>query len=743
MLLSIRKISLFLSILMIASAVLAASGPAMAAETKLITTAENPSYDPVGDVRKSSIDGGMQYTSGFAHIDILKISGSADDKGTALLLDDLFKFSIQLAGTIQDDDSVQYIILLGTTATDYVLQYKDGISTVTRTSDGVTIPATPSKSTVTKNNDMLTFAIKKELMGGALPGLEWSAVAYDEESDVTYIDIGPDKLARITAPYEDSTIYGTVTVKGEISWWDASQAPSTVTWWTDSGSHSTANVDSNGDFQFDWDTSAITTAGTHTIHIRAISSGYTAADDMDVRVNQAYSDPAQRPEITTGPSMYVGAHFEYEALGEADALSIEFTTATSMSLDVVSEETVGSIDTLRYHLVQDGSLIIGPETVTSHLERDTWREKIELGIVKEYTDATVEGERYLDPTNMKTEATYSPAMKETNFPLKVTDSWDVTSTVDRDSTITIEGDSPITGNSLGPKTIHNEALYQAQITVPKGTFDCIVIHREEAGTGVYTLDYYSETVGASVKLETYDSNRNLVGALGLKNYGKVLINVTNIAIDPAPVKDKESTITVTIKNTGNIALAAEQVIDVKANGVTIGTVTLNSLAAGAETTKTITWKPTSTGSVQITAENFYGSSAKSITVKDPNGGGGDIDPMMLMLIAIVLVIVILVAVIAAKKRGRALDLEESETQEAPAAIVDAPPQPQQAPVQEVDDAVVVTGDGAEAEEKEEPAKADSAQEITCPKCQKKSFVVMTQRPMRFSCPHCGTSGTIK
>jgi len=116
------------------------------------------------------------------------------------------------------------------------------------------------------------------------------------------------------------------------------------------------------------------------------------------------------------------------------------------------------------------------------------------------------------------------------------------------------------------------------------------------------------------------------------------------------VEGTQYTITVTINNIGT-ASAGQFTVELKANGVSVGTQTVSSLAAGASTTVSFTWTPASAGQYTLTAtadsENAIAelnennnSATQTVTVKSKPG------ILEQYWWVIVIIVVIVVAVLA-------------------------------------------------------------------------------------------------
>jgi len=116
------------------------------------------------------------------------------------------------------------------------------------------------------------------------------------------------------------------------------------------------------------------------------------------------------------------------------------------------------------------------------------------------------------------------------------------------------------------------------------------------------------------------------------------------------VEGTQYTITVTINNIGT-ASAGQFTVELKANGVSVGTQTVSSLAAGASTTVSFTWTPASAGQYTLTATADSGntiaelnennnSATQTVTVKSKPG------ILEQYWWVIVIIVVIVVAVLA-------------------------------------------------------------------------------------------------
>lgn len=105
-------------------------------------------------------------------------------------------------------------------------------------------------------------------------------------------------------------------------------------------------------------------------------------------------------------------------------------------------------------------------------------------------------------------STYDPPMPQAVFPLSPGASWSGTSSV---TTTSAFGTTPSTQSWSGTVT------GEVSVTVPAGTFTAAVIRSPAAGNP-YTLNYYSEAVGWTVKTETYNGAGALTSTESLTAY---------------------------------------------------------------------------------------------------------------------------------------------------------------------------------------------------------------------------------
>jgi hypothetical protein len=577
----LRKITLFVALTLVIVGFMSIFIPNVTAQSLPETE-----YDPQNDVKQSDPGGTFKTATSKPNIDIIQMVVDEDTGISPGPLDDNFDFSITVDGTIQNDNDIQYVAIVSVSTETYLLQYRNNVASGYKMSDGSNFVVASSIS----SNTLTLTASQTAIPSISGLALYTGAVETDSE-DNRFVDIAPDKLILIKSPNDQSTVYtisDPLTVSGTTQWWDPNVYPVNVQYRIDGGgAWNTASTSDGGrTWSFTWDTTSL--SGSHTIETRASGGGLTVTDSVTVTVNQNYVTQANRPVIQTGPTAHLGDHYEYKELQSGDLISLDLGAATDMTLDVVVQETVNvdgtNYDTYRFEIHQEGEASAGSGatslSIVTTTDRTSWKRDDDQAVVKDYTytKVDVEGPVPYDSVETKVNASYNPPQNVYEFPMRVgiEDRWTVSSSVTKNAQVKQQNEPWDTKpETTEQRTIISEALKEETINVFGTQYDTFLVRHGEEETGLLTIEYYNEDVGAPVRIDTFDTNRRLIGSLGLKAHGTIFIEVQSIESDPAePKKGEEATVTITVRNSGTIALTSAQQITLKDGSTTIGTASI-------------------------------------------------------------------------------------------------------------------------------------------------------------------------
>ncbi|UCF08683.1 MAG: hypothetical protein JSW28_03060 [Thermoplasmata archaeon] len=572
--------------------------------------------------------------------------------------------------------------------------------------------------------------------------LEFYAFFWEDGEPNGYFEIGPDNLIFIETPSNFATVSGSVSITGEKRYSSDNVPDGDVIINIDSGED--INLGSGGTFSHTWN-SADVSDGEHTITVETTDSGTgeTYTDSIKVYVDQ---DTANYPSFGNQPDVIIGDTFDY--INEFALLTTSFPgdDTTTMVLEAIETINAGgsSYETYRYHSHQKSTFEIASLESNTITDTDSWRIKSDFGLIKEQEDSHSETTLQAT-TDTNTTRTYSPPKKlYKTLPVKVTDKWDLTTTVKEETTTKTEGAGTEKETTTQQESNDFECLYKTEMNVGGELLDIFVIKESTEGLPFSDVHYYSPELGVDVKLESYDGSRKMLWydeMVDLTRGSGIFISVQDIRVEPDPPKANEkATIKIDLMNQGN-AQATNVKLKVKANNAVIKEETVASIDGGEEKTVEISWTPDDEGEYTISAEPSHGGtsfSASSLSIsvgpasEDSDSALGN--PMMIIVLLIVIIVVVLVAVIAVRKRkaGAEPSVPPAEAGEgaavAPAAGVAAQPQAPQA--YQAASQATATAAGVMTET------------IRCPGCQKPFAVSYTSKPIKVKCPSCGVEGVL-
>lgn len=710
------------------------------------TTHNKTEYDPQGDVGQAKSGEKPTYVTGRQDVDVVRLKSEFVE--TPSPLDDDVDLSMTVLGSIQNTNAqYRYVFLIVTNTGDYAISYQAGTGLVVDIESGQTLPIKDDSV----SGDTLTVTVTLNSLGSPSSFEKISGIAIQTVSDTErYGDIAPDKLLLITAPSHLSTLRGdpNFKIQGEIrESGDGIPDGTTVSVEIKQGSTvipGTATVVGN-EWEYPWDTSGVTN-GEYKIKASISDSGegVTFEDEITVTVDQ---NTAGYRSFSQKPSPYIGDYLEYEAVGDASVSGATIAAPIDtmiVEVQAFEQKTVDSslYNSYRTYIESSGSISIG--TIIDYnyeAERTTWRENENFAIVEENTVATTEGTA-MDETTVDATTTYDPPLETHNY-FQVTvgwhNKWTTTNDAHYTSTTTQEGQT--TQNPPSDETIKvaGECLYfQSGLSVLEDTYDVYVIKNNQEGQAFYAIEYYSKELGAPVRIDTYDSNRNLILSLELSEYtpGEPIDAVeilSDITFSPAEPKAKEKVeISFSLKNNGNSEV---QDVEVKITDITngneaeVGRTTISSIGAGATEEGTISWKPSSEGQHTIKVSIVGTDEEKTVDVEVAPAGDTPLVDMWLIIIIAVIVIVIILALVVIKRRGAKEEAEEGAVDE-------------QAEETEVESAPVTVAE-EEAAEGEAAEEALMEETLACPACGKEFTVRFPSKPVKVKCPECGTEGVLK
>lgn len=706
-------------------------------------------YDPMEDVLRVRTGGDFKFAD-WDNVEITKMTSRFIDNTPPL--PDKIELTMKIEGKIQNNEDYKYVFVVESDSDDYIFAaYQEGAAVGWKVGDNLPMGITAQVSAQGAGTDTLTITFNADAIGPPSSKFEFSgASVYSEGDYLRYLDLAtPDKLILITEPSDGSTVSGTVTIRGVIMQSEDSQPTGDVK--IKVGSGDWEDVNSFDPWSYTLDTTSL--SGDVKIQVKVDDAGSVlnnAKDEITIKVDQ---NTADYDSFNQKPSIHVGDWYKYEALGTTSISGIDLTGTNEMRTEVVSVEsiTVGgtNYDAYKMHISSQGSQYLGYITYTNNVERDSWRDMLTLGTVKDYTESYVTV-TLRDPTLVKTTTEYSdPYETHNDFSISegfINDAndnrWTTSTTADSESITEVEGQNPVQNPPYTENlVVTGECLYyKQQHSVFGHSFqDIYLIRTYYENPGVSVIEYYSKDLGVPVQIDTFDSSRNPLFSLGLREWEQMPFSVIidEVTFNPTPPKaETENKIKVKIRNVGT-ENTEEFTITVKDGERQVAQQTVSSIISGESSDEEIKWTPKSEGNHTITVTLSYGGTdlveETYYVIVDPPPEDDSFPLVPLLLLVVIAVIVVILAVFLMKRKKEALPQEgEAPTEQAPSVEAEAAA----APVTVATEAEPTVVPAAQA------APQMMSEAIVCPSCKQKFTIQYESKPVRVKCPSCGTEGVL-
>ena len=703
-------------------------------------------YDPAEDVLRVRTGGDFKFAS-WDNVEITKMTSRYIDS-TPL---DKIELTMKVEGTIQNNEDYKYVFIVESDSDDYIFAaYQEGAAVGWKV--GEILPMGPSAlvSAQGEGTDTLTITFNANAIGPPSSKFEFSGTSIYSEGDyLRYLDLAtPDKLILITEPSDGSTVSGTVTIRGVLMQSEDNQPSGDVK--IKVGSGNWEEVTGSDSWSYSLDTTSL--SGDVKIKVQVDDAGSVldnAEDEITIKVDQ---NTGNYDFFDQKPPIHIGDYYEYEALGTTSISGIDLTGTNEMRTEVVSVESITvdgkEYETYKMHITSEGSQELGYIIYTNYVDRLSWRDMLTYGTVKDYTESYVTV-TLGDPTLVTTTTEYSRPF-ETHNAFSVSEGfindandnrWTTYSTANSESITEVEGQNPVQNPSYTDiLEVTGECLYyKPQHSVFGHTFqDIYLIKTYYENPGISVIEYYSPELGVPVQIDTFDTSRNPLFSLGLRDWEQMPFSVIidEVTFDPTPPKaETENKIKVKIRNVGN-ENTEDFTITVKDGDRQVAQQTVSSILSGESTDEEIKWTPKSKGNHSITVTLSYGSSDLVEKIYYVNVGSPPEDdsfPLVLLLLpVIIIVIVVILAVVLMKRKKEDLTPEgEVPTDQAPSVEASAA-----APVTVAAEAEPVVVPQAQA------APQMISEAIVCPSCKQNFTIQYESKPVRVKCPSCATEGVL-
>ncbi|MDP7265382.1 MAG: hypothetical protein QGH39_07455 [Candidatus Thermoplasmatota archaeon] len=465
-------------------------------------------YDPFGDIQLVAQEGHFVTGSQWDDLDITEITSSSDTTGIGPTQITLIELTITVKGSIDEDENI-YAVFISADSVEYSIAYKD------KKSIGFNMDnEEPIFASAAVFGSSITFSIDEKQLGSPTQNFKWNAMAIQRADDGNYGDIAPNKLVKITEPWDRSIVYGSITIEGVTR-------SSTVTYEkveiqidSKSGSGWSGTTDKGGwkNWEYNLDTTLLAD-GEHSIYVRATDSDSSVhSDEITISIHQDSKDNPVSTEVKPNP--HIGDRYMFtisEASSDApEMINIDISTTSDMEATMVGgNEKINSFDCWKMVTSQSGELSLGGVNFNFETEGEVYLEDDNFDIVKEDSNVEITGE-LIAPQKQHKVTEYTPPKIHYEFPIEVSKEWyaNTKASINLDGVVSTEDLS-----------IEYRCLFNSKTTfVPGGDFETYAIRSQNDDASFYKVEYYSPKIGYPVRIETFDIDDRLIGVLVLSDY---------------------------------------------------------------------------------------------------------------------------------------------------------------------------------------------------------------------------------
>ncbi len=212
---------------------------------------------------------------------------------------------------------------------------------------------------------------------------------------------------------------------------------------------------------------------------------------------------------TAMPTWSAGDFWLYTMTGYGGGGTVpNLGSGATLRYDVVGPDTttISGTSIATYHTRLNYTFRIPSTTQNLSLNGDEWFRQSDLAPAKLSLGTSFMG------ATVSITATYSPP-PDIHWPLTAGASWSLTTTVS--FVMTIFGN---TNSTTGTESVTQTVLADTNITVAAGTFQTTPVKETIAGSGSYTVSYWSSSAGNQASQRSYASNGTQTGSMDLKAY---------------------------------------------------------------------------------------------------------------------------------------------------------------------------------------------------------------------------------
>jgi len=608
-------------------------------------------YDPISDVVRFFADWRYIRCEGKGDVDIALLK-SHEEAGLGGVVKYII-FNITVMGKIVLDSNHYYASFIGTNTGNYVIIVNGNKCIMVNADTGNEIPVAYWNA----KDSSLVIKVSKDAMGNPTT-MNWMAAAADVVSDnEIYADVAPDHIPWIERPYDGEWVWGTIRIEGKI------RLPITkivdVKIKIDEQNYVSVSKDSQdwSKWHYTLDTTKLG-KGLHRITVKAIDENNNEFfDSIAVYVDQSLAQ--SRPTANVLKKITVGDYYEYSSTNEASFGVGSVFGTSSMWMKVVGYEPnpmgAGYVWIIRTHQESEGTK--GTYSFSSKMDRYEWRSVTDYSLVKENESILFYGSVF-GRREINTVSTYTPPLLDFNYTdgkIWVGKAWNATYLCTSHTNIS-DGDRKSYDNS-NTFTYHYRFLGTKNISALGRIYETYALYwQKDDGLG-YTIYYYAPSIDMIVRMENYDSSRNLVSSLVISKLNRgdgTFITIKDVNAPAKGVVGEKVEVKVRVRNSGNNGTNSAYIALYLENEEVVN----ETFAIGADEEKevTIEFTPTDEGNFTLyikTKDDVSKPYRIVIEKKEVACSGGFGNVAIIGGIIALLAVIALIAIARARTRARA------------------------------------------------------------------------------------------
>jgi len=473
-------------------------------------------YDPYDDIQLVAQEGHFVTGSQWRDLDISQMYLKSETIVTGIppltKEDTEISLSVTVRGTVRDEEGFIYAVYLNVGSTEYTLVYTKNKLPIGMNMNDPEDTFSPKVSGL--GTSTIVFTVDESEIGSPKAPFKWNAMAIQRADDGNYGDIAPNKLVKITEPWDRSTVFGSITVNGVTRSSVVTYDKVEIQIDSESSSGWTEATDKGGwkNWEYNLDTSLLPDRE-HDIYVRATDSeGKLHFDDITLSIQQ---DSNLNPESTdVKPKPHIGDRYVFtisDDISDApEMINIDISATSDMEATVVGEnEKINSYECWKMVTSQSGKLSLGGLDLSFDTDGEIYLENDNFDITREDSNIVITSP--ITPTEEQHKISeYTPPKVHYDFPIEVSKVWSANTEarIDLDGVVSTEN-----------QNIEYRCLFNSEeLSVPGGEFETYAIRSQNYDASFYKVEYYAPDIGYPVRIETFDIDDMLIGVLVLSDY---------------------------------------------------------------------------------------------------------------------------------------------------------------------------------------------------------------------------------